>query len=147
VQRNWVKVAIAVLAGPTLSLSHATLASASSLKEVEARYTKSYRDCPGFKSGVDPEMLDCISAEFEVQDKRLSAAYVMALAALPPSQRASLRAAQRTWIAYRDRWCGITYDRESASAERIAANQCGLEETVLQTIKLEELGAYAESNR
>lgn len=146
-QRNWIKIAVAALAGPTLALSLAAPASAYGLKEVEGRYTKSYKDCPGFKNGVDPEMLDCISAEFEVQDKRLNAAYAKALAALPASRKASLRAAQRTWIAYRDQWCDITYDRESGSAERIAANQCGLEETILQTLKLEELGAYAEANR
>jgi len=146
-QLNWVKIAVVALAGSTMALSFAAAASASGLKEVEARYTKPYRDCPGFKNGVDPEMLDCISVEFEVQDKRLNAAYAKALAALPASRKASLRTAQRTWIAYRDQWCDITYDRESGSAERIAANQCGLEETILQTMKLEELGAYAEANR
>ena len=147
VQLNWIKLAVVALVGPTMALSCAGPASAFSLKEVEARYTQSYNDCPGFKNGVDLEMLDCISAEFEVQDRRLNTAYAKALAALPPNRKASLRAAQRTWIAYRDQWCGIAYDRESGSAEHIAANDCELEETVLQTLKLEEFGAYAEANR
>ena len=146
-QRNLIKTAAALLAGSTLALAWSAPVFAFTLAEVEARYTDAYKTCPGFASGVDPEMLSCISAEFEVQDKRLNAAYARALAALPASRKASLRQAQRTWIAYRDQWCDITYDRDSGSAERLGANSCGLAETILQTLKLEELAEYAEANR
>ena len=92
-------------------------------------------------------MLDCISAEFDVQDKKLNAAYARALAALPARQKVSLRTAQRTWITYRDQWCGITYDNEGGSLKRIAASQCGLRETVQQRLRLEDLAMTAEAEQ
>ena len=113
-------------------------------KTTEARYTKAYRDCPGFKTGVVPDMLDCISAEFEIQDKRLNAAYAKAVAGLSTSRKASLRSAQRAWIAYRDAWCGITYDAASGQQEHVDSNQCMLDETITQTMKLEGLARQSE---
>jgi uncharacterized protein YecT (DUF1311 family) len=124
--------ALPVFAGPGRAFS-------ADLKEVEAHHTKAYRDCPGFKSGVDPEMIDCITAETDIQDKRLNAAYARALAVLSPKRKTALREAQRAWVAYRDKWCGITYDEDSGSLERIEADQCVLEQTVLQTMNLEVL--------
>jgi uncharacterized protein YecT (DUF1311 family) len=111
--------------------------------DIRSRYTKAYNDCPGFKSGVTPEMLDCISAEYDIQDKRLNTAFAGAMRGLSPHRQASLRAAQRTWIAYRDAWCGVIYDNDSGQAEHVASNQCMLDETIRQTIKLDELARYA----
>jgi uncharacterized protein YecT (DUF1311 family) len=88
-------------------------------------------------------MLDCISAEDDIQDKRLNIAFATAMRGLSPHRKASLRAAQRAWIAYRDAWCGITYDGDSGQAEHLAANQCMLDETIRQTIRLDALARYA----
>ena len=99
---------------------------------------------PRFKTAVVPEMLDCISAEFDIQDKRLNAAYAKAMAGLSAPQKAKLRSAQRAWIAYRDAWCSVTYDADSGQQEHVDANQCMLDETIAQTMKLEVLARYSE---
>lgn len=65
---------VGVLAGTGLAWLVVVVAPAGAveLAEVEAQHTKAYRDCPGFKTAIDPQMLACISAEFEVQDRRLN---------------------------------------------------------------------------
>jgi uncharacterized protein YecT (DUF1311 family) len=140
----WVGTALAAV---VLGGASPTPAAGVELKEVEARLTQAYRTCPGFKTAVDPEMLACIAAEYEVQDRRLNRAYARALAALSEKEKARLRLAQRAWLSYRDQWCGVTYDAESGSLERIAANECSLRETMLQTMRLEELANYGEAAR
>lgn len=69
------------------------------------------------------------------------------MSALTPAEKPRLRAAQRAWIAYRDSWCGVTYDAASGSLERISANMCTLDETILQTMRLEALATYGEATR
>ena len=112
--------------------------------DVRSRYTRAYNNCPGFKHGVTPDMLDCISAEYDIQDKRLNTAFAAAMRALSPTGKENLREAQRAWIAYRDAWCGIDYD--GGQAGHVASNECMLDETIRQTIKLEELARYAAAS-
>jgi uncharacterized protein YecT (DUF1311 family) len=138
----------AIIIGISVSggvVSNGDVSRAAVRTEVESKYTKAYTECPGFKSGVTPDMLDCISTEFDIQDKRLNIAYAAAMRTLSPSRKASLRTAQRAWITYRDVWCNITFDEESGQAEHVAANQCMLDETIRQTIKLNELTRYASA--
>jgi uncharacterized protein YecT (DUF1311 family) len=127
--------------GLVLSFSGQGNAGAAGLdfKEVEVRYSSTYRNCPGFRTAIDPEMLACISAEYALQDQRLNQAYAKAMTGLNAQEKARLRAAQKAWLTYRDDWCGITYDEHSGSLERIMASQCTLRETVLQTMRLEAL--------
>lgn len=136
--------AVVVLVAGAVALSTGLAHAADRATDIQSRYSKAYQQCPGFKSGVVPDMLDCISAEIEMQDKHLNAAYAKALAGLSASRKASLRGAQRAWIAYRDAWCSVTYDADSGQQEHVDANQCVLDETIAQTMKLEDLARYAE---
>lgn len=72
--------------------------------EVEARYSKTFKTCPGMDRST-AEMVDCIGAETTLQDKALNATYQKVMADLNDRQKANLKAAQRAWITYRDAWC------------------------------------------
>ena len=126
-----------------LALPAAAGTGAAKATDVQSRYTQAYADCPGFKTGVTPEKLECIASEYDIQDKRLNLAFAATLRVLSPSRKTSLRAAQRAWIAYRDAWCGISYDQDSGQEDHMDANQCMLDETIRQTIKLEDLARAA----
>jgi uncharacterized protein YecT (DUF1311 family) len=136
--------AVIILVAGAVALSTGLAHAAAGSTDIQSRYTNAYRQCPGFKTAVVPEMLDCISAEFEIQDKRLNAAYAKAMAGLNAPRKASLRSAQRAWIAYRDAWCSVTYDADSGQQEHVDSNQCMLDETIAQTMKLEDLARHSE---
>ena len=74
-------------------------------------------------------MIDCFNAELKIQDARLNATYRQAQADLNARQKASLTAAQRAWIAYRDADCAAQRPRlgngltDRRSSMRVAANR------------------------
>ena len=104
--------------------------------EVEARYSKTFKTCPGMDRST-AEMVDCIGAETKVQDKALNATYQKIMADLNDRQKANLKAAQRAWITYRDAWCAAQQDSDWGSISTIVANNCVLDETIRRTIELE----------
>jgi uncharacterized protein YecT (DUF1311 family) len=81
--------------------------------------SKAYAACMDQSGGVTSEMEDCISGEFELQDRRLNRSYKALMASIP-EKRLELRDAQRKWIAFRDANCGFYYDAEGGSAARLA---------------------------
>ncbi len=104
--------------------------------EVEARYSKTFKTCPGMDRST-AEMVDCIGAETTLQDKALNATYQKVMADLNDRQKANLKAAQRAWITYRDAWCAAQQDSDWGSISTIVANNCILDETIRRTIELE----------
>ena len=104
--------------------------------EVEARYSKTFKTCPGMDRST-AEMVDCIDAETKVQDKALNATYQKIMTDLNDRQKANLKAAQRAWITYRDAWCAAQQDSDWGSISTIVANNCVLDETIRRTIELE----------
>jgi uncharacterized protein YecT (DUF1311 family) len=104
--------------------------------EVEARYSKTFKTCPGMERST-MEMVDCIDAETKLQDKALNATYQKIMADLNDRQKTNLKAAQRAWIAYRDAWCAAQQDSDWGSISTIVANNCVLDETIRRTIELE----------
>jgi uncharacterized protein YecT (DUF1311 family) len=132
-------VVIAAIASPAAAAPEAIVSGTANGSDVESRYTTAYINCSGFKTGVTPVMLDCIAKENDIQDGRLNLAFAATMRALSPSRQVRLRTAEREWIAYRDAWCGITYDKDSGQDAHLASNECMLHETIRQTIKLEAL--------
>ena len=55
--------------------------------------------------GVHPAMMDCVFAEFRLQDARLNRTYAATMRRLRPAAQARLRTLQRAWIRTRDREC------------------------------------------
>lgn len=98
---------------------------------------KDYAACMEKSGGVTANMQDCISAEYEIQDRRLNVAYKALNASGNEKRRAAIRDAQRKWIAFRDANCAL-YD-DGGSAGRIAANECLLTHTARRAAELESL--------
>ena len=83
------------------------------------------------------ETLACIGAERARQDGALNRAYAEALDRLNARQQATLRAAQRAWIGYRDARCASFLDAEWGSLARISAADCLLSMTIERRLDLE----------
>src|SRR5437868_4258893 len=84
-----------------LSVS-ATAGGAKSKGQVESRYSRDYRQCMATgeaANGITGAIMDCNGAEIYRQDARLNQAYNMVMMRLGASQKATLRAFERSWIA------------------------------------------------
>ena len=105
----------------------------------QADTSNSYAACMDKSGGVTSAMEDCISEEFELQDRRLNRSYEAMMASVPEKRRADLRDAQRKWIAFRDANCGFYYDPEGGSAARLASKECAVTLTADRAHELETL--------
>jgi uncharacterized protein YecT (DUF1311 family) len=101
---------------------------------------KAYAACMDQSGGVTSAMEDCISEEFELQDRRLNRSYKALMASIP-ERRPELRDAQRKWIAFRDANCGFYYDAEGGSAARLVSKACVVILTADRAHELETLKA------
>ena len=106
---------------------------------VEQRYSPAYQRCLDAPAGqTTAGMVQCISAEIQVQDAALNRAYQKTMAGLNGQQRTNLQKAQRAWIAFREADCGAVYDPDAwGSISRINSGTCVLRMTVERTIYLE----------
>ena len=87
--------------------------------------------------GVTVDMLNCISAETELQDARLNKAYKEVMAQLSPVRKKQLKDAQRAWLKYRDANCNFYADEDGGSMATIASNDCFLSATASRARELE----------
>jgi len=67
------------------------------------------------------EIINCATAETEKQDKRLNIAYKKLLAELTAGQQLQLKAAQRAWIAFRDKNSIYYYDPDGGTDAHVAS--------------------------
>lgn len=84
-------------------------------------------------------MMDCLMAERDVWDGFLNDEYRETREALAHVEgwQASLLAAQRAWIAFRDAECKLAYDRyEGGSMRVIAGADCQMRQTARRTLEL-----------
>jgi uncharacterized protein YecT (DUF1311 family) len=130
------RIILALAAVAAFSPAIAPLPAQAADKAVEARYTKGFKNCPGF-SGSTAEMIGCVDQETQIQDKRLNETYKKAMDGLTAGQKAKLKNAQRAWLAYRDAWCTAQQDSDWGTLSNIAAANCILEQTVRRTMELE----------
>jgi uncharacterized protein YecT (DUF1311 family) len=84
-------------------------------------------------------MANCGRREQEVWDERLNAAYKKLMADVDRKQRNSVRDMQRTWIAFRDKKCGLHGVLEEGSIVIPIIAYCYMEETGRQAVFLEQL--------
>ncbi|MDR2857380.1 MAG: lysozyme inhibitor LprI family protein [Novosphingobium sp.] len=98
------------------------------------------RDCDGGTT----EMVECLSAQAVMWDKRLNAAYKDALEAAQGEQREQLRAAQRLWLQYRDANC-LYYGLGEGSIARINGADCVRRMTRSRALELEDGEDESES--
>ena len=63
----------------------------------DPKLSPAYSKCIARADAVEPKVLECISEEFTVQDRRLNASYRVLIAKLTPERRKQLQEAQRAW--------------------------------------------------
>lgn len=114
----------AAAAGAALACLVAVTAAAE-----EIEYSPQYETCMDASNGVTFDMIDCMTAEHEIQDAELNAAYKTLRAHLTPERQEALKLAQRAWIAYRDANCDFYNDPDGGTMARLMANSCMLEAT------------------
>jgi uncharacterized protein YecT (DUF1311 family) len=109
--------------------------SVSAANDTSSQYEK----CIEKADAIDPRILDCMSAEWERQDKRLNVAYKKLLSLSSPGQKKKLQEVQRLWVKYTEANCGFYYDPEGGTSARQSANQCAIDSRVNRAKELEEL--------
>ena len=81
----------------------------------------------------------CYAGELVRQDTVLNDTYRRLANSLDADARASLVTGERSWLAYRERWCGFESKTPMAPGGEVNLNACLLELTLKQINKLESL--------
>ena len=93
--------------------------------------------CMEKAGGVTADMVSCITAEYERQDKRLNDAYAAARERVGKGRDAALRDVQRAWLHFRDLNCDFRNDPDGGTLARVEANHCMLSMTAARADELE----------
>lgn len=102
-----------------LAINAALLTAAISLNPAGAEAT----DCANASSQT--AMAICAGQSLKQSDAALNRTYAIVLARLTPTGKASLRDAQRAWIAYRDRACFFEANgNDGGSSGPMIASNC-----------------------
>lgn len=128
---------IAVLAALALQAEAPRPVRPCQREMIEDCYTAAHHACMERESSTQG-VVECIEAERVRQDRGLNDTYRGVMARLNPRQRATLRTAQRAWIAYRDARCASQYDQDWGTLARITAADCRLNMTIEREMDLRE---------
>lgn len=101
--------------------------------------TKEYSRCIEKAGAVDPAVLECISAEYDRQDKRLNAAYRKLMGSLNGERKKQLLEAQRLWGKYTEANCTFYYDPDGGTMARMQAAECGVTARIERASELDDL--------
>jgi len=93
--------------------------------------------CMEKAGGVTVDMVACITAEYERQDKRLNEAYAAARERVGTARDAALRDVQRAWLHFRDLNCDFRNDPDGGTLARVEANDCMLAMTAARADELD----------
>ena len=84
------------------------------------------------------DMEECGKAGLADANRRLNTAYQTALPSFPADQQAKLRAAERTWILFRDQDCRVYLGADAGSMAAPAYLNCMVERTETRLRELQE---------
>lgn len=133
------RAGVAALAA--LAVLGAGTAIAQTKNQVEARYTRDFRQCMSSgeaAGGVTAAMQDCTGLENGRQDARLNQTYQSTLMRLSPVEQSALRVSERGWITQRKRRCDqAAAVEEGGTLAAVIYSRCMLDETVKRTMWLE----------
>jgi len=103
-----------------------------------------YELCEQKSGSVDQALMDCESAEFDRQDKRLNSNYRALLATISKSKGDELRKVQRAWLTFVEGKCGFLYDGTdyNGSLNRLMATHCEVIERARRADELEWLKSF-----
>ncbi len=84
-------------------------------------------DTPCFEARSGAELTACFAKAAQTADARLNDTYAAIVKALAPEDRDRLQAAERAWLAYRDRFCDGEYGLYGGGSGGPSAQQACLE--------------------
>lgn len=90
-------------------------------------------------------MIQCIDAEFAIQDKLLNQNYKKAMSVLNDENKKSLKDIQRKWVAYKEAKC--TFYPQQGSIHRLDAADCYLQMTKERATELADIVSEFEGNQ
>ena len=106
---------------------------------VFAEKTNSQLDaCMDKAGGVTVNMLNCIGAETQRQDKKLNTMYQNVMKLLSNENKERLKKAQQAWIKYRDANCSFYADPDGGTLASITGSSCVMDMTTQRAKELED---------
>ena len=93
------------------------------------------------KANTTVAMENCGKAGLDDANRRVNLAYQKALPTFPADQQAKLRAAERTWIAFREQDCRVYTGADAGSMAAPTYLNCMVERT---ETRIRELAAFAQ---
>jgi len=106
---------------------------------VFAEKTSSQFDaCMDKSGGVTVNILNCIDAETQKQDKKLNTMYQNVMKLLTNKRKEELKKTQQLWIKYRDANCGFYADPEGGTMASILGANCVMDMTAQRAKELED---------
>ena len=90
-------------------------------------------------------MIECINAEFAVQDKLLNENYKTAMSVLNDENKKKLKDIQRKWVAYKEAKCPFV--PPTGTLYRVEAADCYLQMTKERAKELASVAADFEGNQ
>lgn len=106
---------------------------------VFAEKTNSQFDtCMDKAGGVTVNMLNCIGAETQRQDKKLNTMYQNVMKSLTNENKERLKKAQQAWIKYRDANCSFYADPDEGTLASITGSNCVMDMTTQRAKELED---------
>lgn len=105
----------------------------------QPKLTAEYGKCIDQSGATDPKILDCMSDEYDRQDKRLNQAYQKLLAQLTPERKKALQEVQRLWVKYTEANCNFYHDPNGGTSARQSAYQCRIDARASRATELESL--------
>lgn len=104
-----------------------------------AELSNQYKNCMDRSGGVTSDMLNCIAAETNIQDKLLNEAYKAAYSKLNTTRAKQFKEAQRAWIKYRDANCSFYADPDGGTMATVISNDCVMSSTASRAKELKQL--------
>lgn len=96
-------------------------------------------DCSTYQEGGTIQMNECRSKQYDIWNQTLNNEYKAALKRVNPSQKVSLRNAQRLWVQYRNANCE-TYAQTDGTIGSMMGGSCFLDMTKQRALELKTLG-------
>ncbi len=100
-------------------------------------YSNEHNRCLKISGGIDRKMVECISTEFERQDRTLNDTYRQLTTKLESENRNALKRAERAWVAFRDAQCGFEYaEQGEGTLAPVVLVDCKLKMTIVRNREL-----------
>ena len=93
--------------------------------------------CMDKAGGVTVNMLNCIGAETQRQDKKLNTMYQNVMKSLTNKRKEELKKTQQLWIKYRDANCDFYADPDGGTMASILGANCVMDMTTQRAKELE----------